>query len=148
LRDETHLDVELIKLAGRAVGARVLVTEARRDLKISIEARNHDQLLELLRRLRQRVELAGMQARRHQIVASTLRTRGGENRSLELEKALLEHAPAQRLDNGAALHEVAMKTFTTQIKEPVPEPDVLRIFLIAEHRHRQFGGRPQHFDVV
>ena len=58
LRDEAHLDVELVELARRAVGARVLVAEARRDLEVAVEARDHDQLLELLRRLRQRVELA------------------------------------------------------------------------------------------
>ena len=39
LRDEGHLEVELVELAGRAVGARVLVAEARRDLEIAVEAR-------------------------------------------------------------------------------------------------------------
>ena len=62
LGDEAHLDVELVELAGRAVGAGVLVAKARRDLEIAVEARHHDELLELLRRLRQRIELAGMNA--------------------------------------------------------------------------------------
>ena len=39
LRDEAHLDVELVELAGRAVGAGVLVAEARRDLEVAVEAR-------------------------------------------------------------------------------------------------------------
>src|SRR6185437_11476441 len=60
LRHERHLEIELIKLARRAVGAARLVAEARRDLEIAVEAGHHQQLLELLRRLRQRVELAGM----------------------------------------------------------------------------------------
>ena len=60
LRHEAHLDVELIELAGQTVGARVLVAETRRDLEIAIETRHHQQLLVLLRRLRQRIELAGM----------------------------------------------------------------------------------------
>ena len=64
LRDEAHLQVELVELAGRAVGARVLVAEAGRDLEVAVEARDHHQLLELLRRLRQGVELAGMHPRR------------------------------------------------------------------------------------
>ncbi len=62
LGDEAHLDVELVEFAGRTVGARVLVAEAGRDLEIAVEARHHDELLELLRRLRQRVELARMDA--------------------------------------------------------------------------------------
>ena len=56
--DEAHLEVELVELARRAVGARVLVAEAGRDLEVAVEAGDHQQLLELLRRLRQRVELA------------------------------------------------------------------------------------------
>ena len=59
--DEAHLEVELVELAGRAVGAGVLVAEAGRDLEVAVEAGDHQQLLELLRRLRQRVELAGVQ---------------------------------------------------------------------------------------
>src|SRR5262249_2277262 len=58
LRDEAHLEVELVELAGRAVGARVLIAEARRDLEVAVEAGDHQQLLELLRRLRESVELA------------------------------------------------------------------------------------------
>ena len=42
LRDEAHLHIELIELAGAAVGARVLVAETRRDLEIAVEARHHD----------------------------------------------------------------------------------------------------------
>src|ERR1700681_2144353 len=87
LGDEAHLDVELIEFAERAVGAGVLVTKARRDLEIAVEARHHEQLLELLGRLRQRVELAGMEPRRHQIIARALRARCGQNGGLKLEES-------------------------------------------------------------
>ena len=59
LLDKAHLEIELIKLARQAVGARVLVAKTRRDLEVAVEARHHQQLLVLLRRLRQRVEFAG-----------------------------------------------------------------------------------------
>ena len=62
LLDKTHLDVKLIKLARQAVGARVLVAEAWRDLEVPVEARHHQELLVLLRRLRQRVEFSWMNA--------------------------------------------------------------------------------------
>ena len=60
LRDEAHLDVELRELRA-AVGARVLVAHAVRDLEVAVEARDHQQLLELLRRLRQRVDVARLE---------------------------------------------------------------------------------------
>ena len=87
LGDEAHLEIELIELARRAVGARVLVAEARRDLEIAVEARDHDQLLELLRRLRQRVEFSGMQPRGHEIVARAFGRGRGQDRRLEFEEA-------------------------------------------------------------
>ncbi len=69
LRDEAHLEIELVEFAGRPVGAGVLVAEAGRDLEIAVEAGDHQQLLEHLRRLRKRVEFARMDPARHQIVA-------------------------------------------------------------------------------
>ena len=49
---------------------------------------------------------------------------------------------------GAALDDVAVQALAPQIEEAVLEADLFGIFLLAEHRHRQFGGRPQHFDVA
>ena len=69
LGDEAHLEVELVEFAGTAVGAGILVAEAGGDLEIAVEPRDHQQLLEHLRRLRERVEFARMNPARHQIVA-------------------------------------------------------------------------------
>ena len=148
LRDKAHLHVELIELAGRAVGARILVAEAGRDLEIAVEARHHDELLELLRRLRQRVEFSRMQPRRHEIVARAFRRRRGQDRRLELKEALLFHPPPDRIDDLAALHDVVVQPLAAQVEELIFEPDLLRIFLLAEHRHGQFGSGPEHLDVV
>ncbi len=38
--------------------------------------------------------------------------------------------------------------FAAQIEEAVFEPDLFRIILLAENRHRQFGGGAEHFDLV
>jgi len=84
--DKAHLDIELIEFAGAAIGARILVAETGRDLEITVETRHHDELLELLRRLRQGIEFARMQPGRNQKIARALRTRSRENRCLELEK--------------------------------------------------------------
>ena len=72
LGDEAHLEVELVEFARAAVGAGVLVAEAGRDLEIAVEAGDHQQLLEHLRRLRERVEFARMDPARHEIVARAL----------------------------------------------------------------------------
>src|SRR3954447_6616316 len=58
--DEGHLDVQLREV-GLPVGAQVLVPEAAGDLEIPLEPTDHEELLEELRRLRQRVERSGMQ---------------------------------------------------------------------------------------
>ena len=69
LRGKRHFHVELIKLAGRAVGTGVFVAEAGGNLEVAVEAGGHEQLFELLRSLRQRIKFAGMNAARHEIVA-------------------------------------------------------------------------------
>ena len=48
----------------------------------------------------------------------------------------------------AALHDVLVQVLAAQVEETVFEPDFLWIVLIAEHRHRQFAGRPQHLDLA
>ena len=57
LLHERHLQVELREL-GLAVGAEVLVAEAAGDLEVALVPADHQQLLEELRRLRQRVPRA------------------------------------------------------------------------------------------
>src|SRR5204863_7436894 len=73
LGDERHLEVELIELTGGAVRAAVLVTKTRRDLKIPIEPGGHEELFELLRSLRQRVELSGVDTARHEVIPRAFR---------------------------------------------------------------------------
>ena len=77
LRGEGHLEVDLGEL-GLAVGAEVFVAEAAGDLEVAVEAGDHEDLLEDLRRLRQRVELAGVDAAGDEVVA---RAFGGGARS-------------------------------------------------------------------
>ena len=51
LLNEAHFDIELVELTRRAVGAGILVAETRCDLEVAVKARDHHELLELLRRL-------------------------------------------------------------------------------------------------
>src|SRR6202040_1197745 len=72
----------------------------------------------------------------------------GQDRRLELEEALLLHAPPDRIDHRAPQHDVAVEPLAAQVEEAVFEPDVLGIFLLAEYRHRQLAGRPEHLDLA
>jgi hypothetical protein len=102
-------------------------------------------LFELLRRLRQRVELSGMEPRRHEEVARAFGRRRSQDRGLEFEEALLLHAAAKRVDDRTALHDVLVDAVAAQIEEAVFQPQLFRIFGLAEYRHRQFAGGTQHF---
>ena len=96
LRDERHLDIDLREL-GLAVGAQVLVTQAAGDLVVALDAGDHKKLLEKLRRLRQRVERAGLGAGRDDVVARAFRRRPHQQRRLDLdEAALVEEVAAWR----------------------------------------------------
>src|SRR3546814_17154805 len=75
LRDEAHFEIKLVEFARRTIGTGVFVTKARRDLEIAIEARHHKELLEHLRRLRQRVEFRSEERRVGKECVSTCRSR-------------------------------------------------------------------------
>ena len=98
---EGHLDVELGDLLD-AVGAQVLVPEADGDLVVAVEAADHEQLLEDLRRLRQREEAARLQAARDDEVARALGRRLEQDRRLDVEEAVRLHLPADRRDQPCA----------------------------------------------
>ena len=77
---EGRFEVDLGEL-GLAVGAQILVAEAAGDLEVALEAGDHQDLLEDLRRLRQRVETAGMNAAGDQVVARAFGRGAGHERA-------------------------------------------------------------------
>ena len=146
LSDKRHLDIELVEFTRRPVGPRIFVAETGRYLKIPIEAGNHDQLLELLGRLRQRVKLARMQPARHQKVPRAFGRRRCQDWRLKLRKPLIRHASANRRDHLAAQHDVPVQFFAPKIQEPVTETNVFRVARILVDRHRERLSRPLHLD--
>ncbi len=147
LLDEAHLHVELIELARQTVGARVLVAEAGRDLEIAVEARHHEQLLILLRRLRQRVEFPRVDARGNEKVARAFGRGCGQDRRRELEEAGFDHALPDRGGDRQPLHDVGMQGLAAQIEEAELQAQVFRIVGLAEHRNGQLLCRRQHLDL-
>ena len=98
LFDERHLDVELGEFR-LPVCTEVLVAIAARDLEIAFHTRNHEQLLEQLGRLRERVPVTRLQSHRHEEVARTLGSGSGKGWCLDLDEIEVEeHVPSDLVD--------------------------------------------------
>ena len=93
LLDKGHLQVDLGEL-GLTVRAQVLVAEALHDLVVALEPGHHQDLLEELRRLRQREEHAGIDPARDQVVARAFGRALGQKGRLDVdEPVVVEEAP-------------------------------------------------------
>ena len=152
LRGKRHLEIDLRELR-LAVGAQVFIAKAARNLEIFIEAGDHQNLLEDLRRLRQRVELARVNAARNQVVPRTLRRRLGHDRRLDLEEAFADLVIANRHRDLRAQREVVLHLGPPQIEVAILQPHLFvrnRVFRRREGRRlrlvqqQQFVG--DHFD--
>ena len=142
---EAHLGVELHELE-LPVGAQVFVAEAAGDLVVAVEAADHQQLLEELRALRQRVERPGRQARRHHEVARAFRGGGDEHRRLDLDEPLRVERPAQRRVHAGADAEVALHARTAQVEIAVPQPEHFVGVDAVVDRERHGLGLAQHLE--
>ena len=134
---EGGLDIELGEFR-LAVGAQVLVTEALDDLVVTIEARHHQELLEDLRRLRQREELARMGARRHQVVTRAFRRGLGQHRGFDVDEAGRVHVTANAGGQVVAQAQAALHLGTTQVDVAVLEAvlftDLVRLVQLERRR--------------
>ena len=135
-RGERHLEVHLREFE-LAIGPQRLVSETARDLHVTIEAGDHQDLLEDLRRLRQRVELARMHARRHQEVARAFRRGLGQDRRLDLVETFLVEVLAQRHRDAVAQADVVLQLRPAQIEIAILQPGLLGDVLILGNRERR-----------
>ena len=119
LADERHLDVDLGELR-LAVGARILVAHAARDLHVATEPADHQDLLEDLRRLRQRVERPRDGCGWHEVVARAFGRRLDQHRRLDLDEVARVEVIAHRLHDAVAHGEIALHPRTAQIEIAVP----------------------------
>ena len=145
LLEERGLDVELREL-GLAVGAKVLVPEAAHDLVVAVEAAHHQELLEDLRRLRQRKELAGMRARGNEVVARALGRRLRQHRRLDVHEMVVVEELAHRARDGVAAAQPLLHHVAAQVDVAVLEPELLAHFLV-EREGRRHGGI-QHVELL
>jgi hypothetical protein len=146
LGEERGLDVDLGEL-GLAVGAQVLVAEALHDLVVAVVPGDHQELLEELGRLRQRVELAVVDARGHQELARALGRGLVQHRRLDIDETLVVQVFAHGSGRGVAHPHDALHRGPAQVEEAVLEPHLLRDLLVVHQEWRR-GGRVQHLDLV
>ena len=118
LVDEAHLEVELGELR-LAVAAQVLVAEAAGDLEVAVDAADHQQLLELLRALRQGVDGAGLEPRRDDEVARALGRALDQVRGLDLDEAVGVVDLADGLDQAAAQEQAALHRLAADVEVAV-----------------------------
>jgi hypothetical protein len=137
LLNEAHLHIELVELTRRTVSTWILITETWSDLEIPIESRNHQELLELLRSLRQREELSWMESRWDEEIARALWGAARENRSLKLGKAHSVHQLTNSLNNRGAKEDVFMNLLASEIEEAVGKACWLwRLIVLADLKRK------------
>jgi len=122
---------------GLAVGAQVLVAEALGDLVVAVVARDHEQLLEELRRLRQREELPGVHPRGHEVVARAFGRRAGEHRRLDVDEALRIEILPHRHGGAIAQLQVLLHRLAAQVDHAVREPHGLGEIVVVELERRR-----------
>ena len=145
---ERHFQIDLRELR-LAVGAQIFVAEAAHDLEILVEAADHQKLFENLRRLRQRVEVAGIDAAGHQIIARAFRRRARHERRFDFEKPML----GQRLAHGEgdlrAQNDIALHVRAAQIDVAILQARVfldVDVFFHRERRRARFVQDPELLD--
>ena len=129
--DERHLEVELAELE-LPVRAQILVAPACCDLVVAVEPADHAQLLEELRRLRQRVELAGLEPDGHEEVARTLRCSLRHARRPDVDEGEVVHRPPDRVDDDVVEAQVALHAVAAHVEVAVPKAEHLVHALVAD----------------
>ena len=147
LRGKRDLDVHLREL-GLPIGAQVLVAEALDDLEVAVEPADHQDLLEDLRRLRQREELARMDAARHEIVARAFGRALGQDRRLDLEEPVLVEVPPDRHRQLVPQDQVLLHPLAAQIEVAVPQTRVLGDERLVGDAERRPTGVVEHANLA
>ena len=130
------------------VTARVLVTVTAGNLEVLVKARRHKELLVKLGRLGQRIELARIQAGRHEVVARALRGRAYEGGRLYLKKPPRRHPLPHRKRDLVPQPDAPLHTGRAQVKVAVLQAEVLVGVGLLVHLKGQHLGPVEDRDVL
>ena len=147
---ERHLEIELPELE-LAVGAEILVAPAGGDLVVAVEAADHAELFEDLRRLREREELSGLQAHGHEKVACAFGRAARHARRPHVDEVLGVHRPADPGDRRVLEAEVPLHVVATEVEPAIFDPqrlvDVLLVQLERQGRRAREDAQPVDLDL-
>ena len=121
---EGQLHVHLCKF-GLSVRTQILVTEAFRNLIVSVHTGNHQKLLIQLRGLRQTIEIAGVYAGRYEIVSCAFGCGFAQNRSFNLQKALFIQEVSHHLYNLMTQHQIFQLRRSSQIQITIFQTQII-----------------------
>ena len=150
LVDERHFDVDLREFR-LTVSAEVFVTEALGNLEVAVHAGNHQELLVLLRRLREGVELARVHTGRHEVVTCAFRSGFAKARSFDVFKTVRVEEVVHGLEEAALEEELLLDPRTAEVQIAVLQAEVV-VFLAFFVRVVNGQGRSesgvQNFELV
>ena len=127
-----------------SVGSEVLVTHTTRDLEVLIEAGDHQKLLQLLRRLRQRIAHAWVKARGDQIIARPLRRALHQHGGFDLIEAARIQEISHKLHDPMAKGQNMLHAFPSEIEVAILEAERLVLAAITADQERwQLGAVEQ-----
>ena len=140
LLHKCHLAVNLREFR-LSIRAEVFVAEALDDLVIAVVSADHQQLLERLWALRQRVKLTGVHARRHDKVPCTFRCGLDQIRRLNFDEFHPVEVLARFNAQSVAEHEVALDGLAAQVEVAELHPQVIAaIGVVFDGKRRGLAG--------
>ena len=141
--NKRHFAVDLGKLR-LAVCTQIFVAETFRDLVITVETGNHQQLFEQLWRLRQSEKFTRIDTGRNQIIAGTFRCRFRQHRCFDIDKAVFIQIFARFHRNLVTQTQIVLHLRTAQIENTVRQTGRFgEVFIIQ--LERRGNRRIQHF---
>ena len=139
--DEGHFDVELGELGG-AVGAQVFVAVAAGQLEIAVQSGHHQQLFELLRRLRQRVGLARVVTAGHHEVARALGRALDQRGRLQFQEVALPQELAHQARDLEPQFRQFAHPLASQVEVAMGQTDrLVDVAVRGDLERRWLGGR-------
>lgn len=125
-----------------SVSSRILITETWSNLEIFIDSADHEELLVLLRSLWEGVEFTWMETAWDEEIASSLRTRRGKNRRLDVEEVARCEPIPRMINELGSEHKIIKRLRPAEIHISVFIPYLFICFgIFVDLKWRCFGPR-------